>query len=238
MRRSTNILGFAFLALAATLAASITMRNSPARSQTDSGAKIQGTGPSGARNPAPPPDRLRGPGRHSRPGNSVQDSLKVSLPEDLLVTLPPAQRQAWLDRAAAVERDASARLGKLTANLDLNDNQRRKLFPALVRAASGYDPAMLVGGAPVAADPSLTPAEEIHSLLDPDQQTQVEDLEVQRQLWWQDIIGKLEADLTVATGGVPAVAPSAPVAPAPTDEERVAPEARDDGNLFDLIAPK
>ena len=238
MKRSTNILGFAFLALAATLAASITMRNSPARIQTNSGPKIPDTGLGGARNPATPLDRLGRPDRPSRPGNSVQDSLKVSLPEDLLVTLPPDQRQAWLDRAAAVETAASAQLEKLTANLDLNATQRRKLFPALVRATAGYDAAMLVGGATVAADTSLTPAEEIHSLLDQDQQAQVEDTEVQRQLWWQDIIGKLEADLTNATGGAPATDPSAPAVPAPTAEERIAPEARDDGNLFDLIAPK
>lgn len=238
MKRSTNILGFTFLALAATLAASITMRNSPARSQADSGSKTPGPGPAGARNPATPSDRLARPDRPSRAEIAGHSSLKVSLPDDLLVTLPPAQRQAWLDRAAAVEREASATLEKLTTHLDLNATQRRKLFPSLVRAASAYDPAMLVGGATVAADPSLTPAEEIHSLLDPDQQAQVEDTEVQRQLWWQDIIGKLEADLTVATGGVPAVDPSVPAVPAPTDEERVAPEARDDGNLFDLIAPQ
>ena len=238
MKRSTNILGFAFLTLAATLAASITMRNAPAPSRGASGPNADATGVGGARGVAAAPDRsvvFVRPSDRNRPG---RDSFKVSLPEGWLATLPPDQRQTWLDRAAAVESEASARLEKLTANLDLNSTQRGKLFPALVRATAGYDSAMLVGGATVAADTGLTPAEEIHSLLDPDQQAQVEDTEVQRQLWWQDIIGKLEADLTSATGGVPAIDPSAPAVPAPTDEERVAPEARDDGNLFDLIAPK
>ena len=234
MKRSTNILGFVFLTLAATVAASITMRNAPAPSPTAAGPKADATGARGA---AAAPDRSAVPVRPSGVSRPVRDSFKVSLPETLLASLPPDQRQAWLDRAAAVEREASAQLEKLTANLDLNSTQRGKLFPGLVRATAGYDPAMIVGGATVAADPALTPAEEIHSLLNPDQQAQVEDTEVERQLWWQDIIGKLEADLTNETGG-PAPDTSVPAAPVPADEERVAPEARDDGNLFDLITPQ
>jgi hypothetical protein len=236
MKRSTNILGFAFLTLAATLAAIITMRNAPAPSRTASGPKADATGAGDARGAAAVPDRSAvrvRPSGLSRPG---RDSFKVSLPEDWLATLPPDQRQAWLERAVAVEHEATAQLEKLSANLDLNSTQRGKLFPALVRATAGYDPAMIVGGATVAADTGLTPAEEIHSLLNEDQQAQVEDNEVERQLWWQDIIGKLEADLTNETGG-PAPDTSAPAAPVPADEERVAPEARDDGNLFDLITP-
>ena len=238
MKRSTNILGFAFLTLAATLAASITMRNAPAPPRTASGPKADATGVGGSRGATVVPDRAAVPVRPSGISRPGRDSFKVSLPEILLASLPPDQRQAWLDRAAAVEREAGAQLEKLTANLDLTGTQRGKLFPALVRATAGYDSAMTVGGATVAADTGLTPAEEIHSLLDQDQQAQVEDKEVQRQLWWQDIIGKLEADLTNETGGAPATDPSPPAVPAPTAEERVAPEARDDGNLFDLIAPQ
>ena len=237
MKRSTNILGFAFLTLAATFAASITMRNAPPPSRAASGPKPDATRAGGARGVAAVPDRSAVSVRSSGRSRPDRDSFKVALPEVWLATLPLDQRQTWLDRAAAVEGEASARLEKLTANLDLNSTQRRKLFPALVRPTAGYDSAMIVGGATVAAATGLTPAEEIHSLLDPDQQAQVEDTEVQRQLWWQDIIGRLESDLTEATGGISAPDVSAP-APAPTDEERVAPEARDDGNLFDLIAPK
>jgi len=238
MKRSTNILGFAFLTLAATLAASITMRNAPAPSQAASGPKADATRARVARGAAAVHDRPAVSVRASSLSRPARDSFKVSLPEVWLASLPPDQRQAWLDRATAVEQEAGVQLEKLTANLDLSSTQRGKLFPALVRATAGYDSAMIVGGATVASDTTLTPAEEIHSLLDEDQQARVEDNEVQRQLWWQDVIGKLEADLTDVTGGAPASGTSAPAAPVPAAEERIAPEARDDGNLFDLIAPQ
>ena len=237
MKRSTNILGFAFLALAATLAATITMRNAPEPSLAASGPKADAAGAGGTRGVAEVPDRPAVRVRPTDISRPVRDSFKVLLPEVWLATLPPDQRQTWLDRAAAVEREASANLEKLTADLDLSSTQRGRLFPALVRAAAGYDPAMTAGGATLAADPALTPAEEIHSLLNPDQQARVEDNEVQRQLWWQDIIGKLEADLTNETGG-PIPYRSAPATPVPADVERSAPEARDDGNLFDMIVPR
>lgn len=236
MKRSTNILGFAFLALAATLAASITMRNAPIPALAASGPKTGATGSGGTRGVAAVPDRPAVRIRPSGISRPLRDSFEVSLPEAWLATLPPDQRQAWLDRAASVGREAGARLEQLTADLNLSSTQRGRLFPALVRATAGYDPAMTAGGATAAGDPTLTPAEEIHALLNPDQQIRVEDGEVQRQLWWQDIIGKLETDLTDVTGG-PIPDRSAPTAPVPADEERSAPEARDDGNLFDLITP-
>jgi len=238
MNRTTNILGFAFLALAVTLAATITMRNAPAPANPGAQAASRGSGSEVSRRAAAVPDRLASPARSTGVRATVREPFKVSLPEDWLATLPPAQRQEWLDRTAGVEREASRQLEKLTANLELTSSQRGKLFPALVRATAGYDPTMIVAGGAVTTDPSLTPAEEIHALLDPDQQAQLEDTEVQRQLWWQDVIEKLEADLTNATGGATVPDAPAPATPAPTDGERVAPEARDNGNLFELVEPR
>lgn len=238
MNRSTNILGFAFLAIAVTLAASITMRNAPVPANAGDRTASRGAASEVSRRPATAPDRPSSSARSAATRTTVREPFKVSLPEEWLATLPPPQRKEWLDRTAGVEREASRQLEKLTANLDLNSTQRGKLFPALVRATAGFDPVMVVAGGAVATDPSLTPAEEIHALLDRDQQAQLEDTEVQRQLWWQDVIEKLEADLTNATGGAPLPDAPAPATPAPTDEERVAPEARDGGNLFDLIEPR
>jgi hypothetical protein len=237
MSRSTNILGFAFLAIAATLAMSITMRNSPAPPNKDSGSGTQSVRFGGARS-APvasvPSATLR---RQAAARTPAPDPLKVSLAEDWLATLSPNERQDWLDRTATVEREACGQLEKLTTSLDLNSTQRRKLFPALVRASAGYDSAMTVAGVTVTGDSTLTPAEEIHSLLESDQQAQLEDDEVQRQLWWQDIIGKLEADLTDATGGGPSDDGTPPPAVPVPGDERVAPETREGGNLFDRLDP-
>ena len=117
----------------------------------------------------------------------------------------------------------------------------------------GYDPVMLTGGnltakAPLAAKTPLAADEEIHQVLDPQQQALVEDQEVNRQLWWQDTLSRLEADLIDSTGGVTATIAASPTeiptetttTPAtitPATEERVAPAARENGNLFDLLDP-
>ena len=154
MNRYGYILGFSLLVIAATLAASITMRNAP-------GNKRQGiqsaTGkPLVSRDhPGPPPAPANAKGLVS---NNAADrpagGLCVTLEESRLAGLPANQQAAWRARAAAVESDAKARLERLSAELELTAPQRDKLFPALVRSAAGFDPVMLVGGARLAADPS------------------------------------------------------------------------------------
>jgi hypothetical protein len=167
--------------------------------------------------------------------------LRVDLPEPWLATLPIAQHSAWRSRAAAVECAARASLERLTTDLELNTAQRDKMFPVLVCSAPGYDPVMRVGGSTTAAVASLAAQEEIHQVLDPAQQALVEDQEVNCQLWWQDTLSRLEANLIESTGGVaatPAVTAPAAVEPTPATEERVAPAARAIGNLFDILEPK
>jgi hypothetical protein len=69
-----------------------------------------------------------------------------------------------------------------------------------------------------------------------------------RQLWWQDTLARLEADLINSTGGdtptitttptaVPSATPTAPADSTPATEEQVAPDSSETGNLFDLIKP-
>ncbi|MCX6878250.1 MAG: hypothetical protein NTW21_31225, partial [Verrucomicrobia bacterium] len=164
--------------------------------------------------------------------------LRVVLPEPWLAALPIDQQHEWRARAAAVESDARVRLERLTAELELTGAQREKMFPVLVRAAPGYTPAMLVGGSADIYAPSITTAEALHQVLDPQQQALLEDQEVNRQLWWQDTLARLEADLIESTGGTAptqAATPPAPEDATPSAAERVAPAARESGNLFDLL---
>ncbi|MEI6675171.1 MAG: hypothetical protein WCO57_08350 [Verrucomicrobiota bacterium] len=170
------------------------------------------------------------------------EGFRVTLHETRLAALPTEQQSVWRTRASAVEADARVRLERLTAELELTCPQRDKMFPVLVRSTPGYDPVMLVGG-PVAAAAatSLAALEEIHQVLDPAQQVIVEDQEVNRQLWWQDTISRLEANLIEsinAAAATPAVALPTPVAPAPATEELSTPAAHATGNLFDLLEPK
>jgi hypothetical protein len=239
MNRATFILGFSLLVVAATLAVSITLRNAPGTGLETARHAI--STPRVTHNRAPQaPANAGGPCRVD-PAARKPDVLRVALPEPWLATLSDAQQGAWRSRAAAVESAARTRLEHLSTDLELNAAQREKMFPVLVRSAPGYDPVMLAGGSTAAAEASLAALEEIHQVLDPAQQALVEDQEVSRQLWWQDTLSRLEANLLEAAGGVaatPAVAAPAAGQPTPATQERGAPAARTTGNLFDVLEPK
>ena len=239
MNRSTFIFGFALLLIAATLAASITLRHAPA-DEREAFRPGAGTPRPAQRHALTKPPGLPGDSNalNAQRGKATRtsDALRVTLPEAWLAALPDEQQAAWRARSAAVERAARAKLECLTTDLELSAAQRQKMFPALVRSTSGYDPVMLAGGN-LTSESSLASLDAIHQVLDPQQQAFVEDLEVNRQLWWQDTLSRLEADLIESTGGAPAspaATPPAPANPVPAAEERVAPNAREPGNLFDL----
>lgn len=285
MNRSTTILGFALLAVAATMAAMITLRNRPAPAGIESYARREmqaspnasslslrpsvgmiGKDSGAVAEPSHGPAKVRidpqagavvgqevanqgdngllrrlKSRRQPERRNENRESFRVSLSEEWLASLPPEQQVMWRSRVEAVDRAAGAQLAKLTEKLDLTPAQQKKIFPSLVRVSPGYDSAMTVEGtAGAESTVAATPAEEIHAALDPDQQAVVEDEEVMRHLWWEDIINRLEADLTTSTGGAPmneAITGDSEETQAPADQSREIPETRDDFNLFDLIEP-
>ncbi|MCX6879147.1 MAG: hypothetical protein NTW21_35875, partial [Verrucomicrobia bacterium] len=208
MNRFTFMLGFALLVMAATLAVTITTRNAPgaARALARSGAGTPQTTQHPSHSQALPPGApVDSTGQLPVRGqaNDQPGVFRVALPETWLASLPAEQQAACHSRVAAVESDARVRLARLTAELDLTVAQREKMFPVLVRLAPGYDPAMLVGGTRPATPSALAAPEAMHQVLDPQQQALLEDQEVNRQLWWQDTLSRLEADLIETTGAAP-----------------------------------
>lgn len=236
MNRSTFILGFALVMIAATLAASITLRETPANGHKS--VRSTPTTPRRAHaSPAPSHADADHPGLR-RQVIAKADALRVALPATWLASQPGDTQVAWRARAATVEKASRERLDRLTAELELSAAQRDAIFPVLVRATAGYDPVMLVGGTSLAAGPSITAAEAIHQILDPQQQVLVEDQEINRQLWWQDTLARLEAGLLASPDATPATTATVPPTPAeatPAATERVAPAARASGNLFDTL---
>jgi hypothetical protein len=237
MNRSTFILGFTLLIIAVTLAVFITLRNAP-----DLGRHPFAANPQPPQRPAlaaatvtlknaePMSPRVLTP--------SKPDVFSVILSEPWIATLPTEQQSTWRIRAAKVEKSARARLDRLTTELELSAAQRAKMFSALVRSAPGYDPVMIVAGGLTRSEPVLAATEEIHQILEPQQQVLLEDQEVDRQLWWQDTLARLEADLIASTGGVsttPAVTTIPAIIPIIPTEDRVAPDNAETGNLFDLL---
>jgi hypothetical protein len=237
--RSAFILGFALLIVAATLAATITVRNTPGKPPQQH-ERIAAAASENVRQRAVTASAEPATGAVRRPRTAGADpnAFCVGFPGNELAAMPPAEAAAWRTRTAAVENHARQHLDRLTTELNLSAAQRAKMFPALVRSAPGFDGRMLIGGSAAAPATAATAADEIHQTLDPTQQAMVEDQEVNRQLWWQEILGRLESDLINSTGGA-APQPAAPAIPAATEpatgDERTAPGPRDDGNLFDLL---
>jgi hypothetical protein len=233
MKRTTLILGFALLVVATTLAITITFRNDPARGLADRAAATgESTG-----NPASPgqhPDRPALRSGHLRSGTrraSAPNRYEVTIPLEALAERSPAEQADYHRRVDAVQREARRKLERMTEEFELTSSQRAKMFPVLVRSTPGYDQAMQVGGISLSGDPLAPAGEEMHELFDPDQQVQLEDKEIDRQLWWQDIFARIEDDLVNSTGGMPIEGSADDPDPGTPDpvgsgEERVAPGSR------------
>lgn len=142
-------------------------------------------------------------------------------------------RQELATRAAKVEFEANRRLEQWTRDLNLTEEQQDQAFAILVRASDAYHPALAVEG--VAEVSEVTEVSEsvgiatgeivsaprsvegqLEEIIDPSQQDQlVEDL-ANRELWWDDVVSYLEADLDASTAAAEAAAAAA-AAPTPSD---------------------
>jgi hypothetical protein len=241
MNRSAFILGISLLVVAVTMAVTITVRNAPDETAeakpTARTAKHQGISRSEHRGLA----ASRGVHRSIEPRSTrrplPREQYEVGLPEDRLMAFPAKRQEELRKRVALVQKKARMQLERMTKAFDLTTAQRRKMFPLLVQSTPGYDPVMQVAGVAAPVDSGASADEEIHALLDPEQQMELEEEEINRQLWWQDLIGRLEKELVDSTGGaeVPTAAPEAPAAepsdPAPAP---AAPPARPTRNMLDF----
>jgi len=238
--RSSFILGVALLVVAATLAATITMRNAPREAgeidEAGQGGRIVATGRAYPADYSASFDRRANHNLAGSGGRPQRVRFDVTVPASELAVLPAGEQALLRQRAAEVESGARERLETLTEELALTREQRAKMFPLLARSMPGYDAVMQVGGVWVDVDRTTLPDEEVHALLDAEQQARFEDAELDRQLWWQDIFNRLEAELLDDTGGgsdADAPVPTEPVEPVPAEGGgRTAPAPRGGGNLL------
>ncbi|MFT5124925.1 MAG: hypothetical protein ACI9TH_003386 [Kiritimatiellia bacterium] len=126
-------------------------------------------------------------------------------------------------RSEQVAQEADWRLWMLEQDLALTDVQAAAIFPIYARASAAYHPNMVIEGETTAASDlpvngtSLDEAsvdavsdaalvdEQIHALLDPEQQELIEEEWVERDAWWTDVIGALasDVDLEEKAGQIP-----------------------------------
>lgn len=136
--------------------------------------------------------------------------------------LPPADADD-LAQARQTEAAARRRLAELTEHLALSERQQDRIFPLLVRASPHYDESLRLAGHPHHPGAPLSRAaadELLHGLLDPYQQVEFELLEAEKELWWSDVISRLEQDLRDSTQ---------------PDQLPAAPPPHGGGNLFDQL---
>lgn len=248
MRFGNLIFGVALLLVASTLALTITFRNPSgplsddvAQNGAEKGTK-SANGGRVARGSASSNDgrrEIQKPRREKLPNPEELDLVMDDGPSAPALT--PVQRQEISKRAPWVKKTALARLEKMTERLDLTPAQQHKIYPELVRSTAGYHPAMVINY-PVGfqapgelASNEKSPDEAIHDSLDPDQQEDFVESQLDERAWWNEIVAQLEEDFdaSVAAQNGPAAAATAPEedpGPAPTTDQ---PEQG--VNLFDLL---
>ncbi len=246
VNRTSFILGMALLVVAVTMAVTITVRNAPRDAGGRDGAAPAGGIGSGdrahfAKNSAPV-DRVTDRAARAAQADDARAVYQVGLPQEQLAQMPADERAELTARAAVVESKARGQLERMTEEFDLSGEQRRKMFPMLVRSTAGFDPRMQVGGAYLDGDVALPPDDGVHDVLDSEQQAQLEDSELERQAWWQDVFSRLERDLIDSTGGASAVpaatgeeaAPMDGDGEVPVDDGQTVPPPRTGGSLGGL----
>ena len=162
-------------------------------------------------------------------------------------------RQELEQRAVQVEEQANARLEELADRLGLTEEQQDRIFPILASSSPAFHPILIPeggnrtttsigGGDTIYGDgskvkPGAPIAEvenEIYPELDEVQQASLEEEAMDREAWWEDIVGLLEEDLESSTspGSIADTSGDDNSQPASefTDEER---EAASDSNSVD-----
>ncbi len=142
-----------------------------------------------------------------------------------------------LETAKSVEAAARKRLVALTDQLALTRDQQAKIFPLLARSTPIYDESLeIVGGDGGRGRLTKADAEAgIHDVLDLDQQTELIESMAEKDLWWSDLMERLEEDLVQSIESVDPRPPAAGSAPDAVEEGAVEPTSHRGGNLFELM---
>ncbi len=251
MRFGNLIFGAALLLVAATLALTITFRSGPketAEGQLSGEATRSlrsGGGSSATQSPSGSPRNNAQRARTSRQPLPDVEDLEIAMDDGPATnTLTPVQRQDIAKRLPWVRNNALSRLGRMTERLDLTQVQQHKVFPELLRATTGYHPAMIINYPPgvllptaEVAENEKSPDEAIHDSLDPEQQEDFLQQQLDDQAWWEEIVAQLEADFdaSVTADGGPVATGQAPPEELPVTEPQSTPQPQQGNNLFDLL---
>lgn len=167
----------------------------------------------------------------------ILDSLTV---EPLIDSHPVLEAKAQRVQAGALQR-----LEELTDELGLTEQQQLGIFPLLARAHPDYSRDLHLVGIPLTSDLAplgkIAADQRIHKLLTADQLLDLEILSASADVWWTDVIARLEKDLRESTKDPlppedpPDHDPSPPDENPPPRPSAPLPSGTRPGNLFDLL---
>lgn len=248
MRFGNLIFGAALLLVATTLALTITLRNDPAdREVAEENARDENVRQGTARNRGTANLAARARSTNPRPRAAQTrepdpTQSDVVIADDPATPLSSADRLMLSEKTGEVRNSALHRLDTMTEEFGLTPEQRRKIFPHLVRSVPGFHEAMVVsypGGkvAPIIIG-DVSPDEAIHDALDPDQQDEFLEEQIDKRAWWDEIVTQLEEDYDSSLQSEldPVAAGTAPEEEEAPAEET--PSSSQGGNIFDLLNEK
>lgn len=188
------MIGVALLIFASTLAVFLTMRVSSGDAEAENAQRSESSS-----RIEPTPSPRSHPSRSSK-GEVPQAVFTVSVPAD------HPRRDELIIAAREVEEEANDNLAQLSRQLDLSAVQRERLFPILARSSDSYDPSFIVAGTVPGTSALVGEAgkEAVHKVLDPEQQDQLMEEEMNNIILWQEIIDTLEKRLEEEAPRVPA----------------------------------
>lgn len=181
MTRSQFILSLTFLCVAGTLAFVVTF--SRQKSEPTEEPELVDVGQ--LRSQRPTPRALP----RSSPSRPINDSTIYE------VTVSELELQ---DLGGRIERESQDRLDEMTVRYDLSANQRRQIFPLLVKYHADFQDGIIANGFVPVFDEEDSLEEDIYPLLDLRQQELYQEVILADQEWWGDIIGQIREDLDIA----------------------------------------
>lgn len=244
MRFGNYLFGVALILVATALTLTIAFRDEPEEESANERPGATTSAPSPARTRGISPSLRESAAKpHAKDPEAQVENLDLVLDQGPAASkLSAAESQVISERTSRVKSAALAKLGKMTERLDLTDEQRREIFPLLVRATAGYHPAMVLtaqaGGQAVPiemAKSNQTTDEAIHEVLDPEQQEDFIEHMLNKQAWWNEIISQWEKDFdsTAAAGTAPD--PTEGLGPNEVAPNHETSKSQERGNIFDLI---
>ena len=178
-------------------------------------------------------DRSVGDGETRAPASPKSDPER---PAGVVVGVT-AGDPALMDTARAVESASRKRLVALTEQLRLTRDQQARIFPLLARSTPTYEEGReIIGSDGGRGRLSKADAEAgIHEVLDLDQQAELIESVAEKDLWWADLMERLEEDLVRSTEQAGGPAPAAGSAPEAMPEGPVEPMTHRGGTHFELM---